>query len=152
MNESALFAAKRGGLFVEMADFEKAKEKIMMGPERKSMLMPEEERRNTAYHEAGHALVARLMPKCDPVHKVTIIPRGRALGVTMQLPEADRYSSDKIRMNSTLAVLFGGRIAEDGARFFVGISLRQSRSFQDREPPWDATVAVVGESGVCSHG
>ncbi len=113
VNEAALFAARRKASVVEMADFEKAKEKIMMGPERKSMIMPESERRNTAYHESGHVLVARLMPKTDPVHKVTIIPRGRALGVTMQLPEADRYSSDKIRMLSTLAVLFGGRIAEE---------------------------------------
>jgi cell division protease FtsH len=80
---------------VEMVDFEKAKDKIMMGAERKSMVMPEEERRNTAYHEAGHALVGALLPKTDPVHKVTIIPRGRALGVTMQLPEKDRYSMDK---------------------------------------------------------
>jgi cell division protease FtsH len=85
----------------------------MMGPERKSMLMPEEERRNTAYHEAGHALVAKLLPKTDPVHKVTVIPRGRALGVTMQLPEGDRYSLDKDRMLSTISVLFGGRIAEE---------------------------------------
>ena len=77
------------------------------------MIMPEEERRNTAYHEAGHALVAKLMPKTDPVHKVTVIPRGRALGVTMQLPEGDRYSLDKERMLSTIAVLFGGRIAEE---------------------------------------
>ena len=84
-----------------------------MGPERRSMVMPEEERRNTAYHESGHALVARLMPKTDPVHKVTVIPRGRALGVTMQLPEGDRYSLDKERMLSTIAVLFGGRIAEE---------------------------------------
>jgi cell division protease FtsH len=84
-----------------------------MGPERKSMVMPEEERRNTAYHESGHALVARLMPKTDPVHKVTVIPRGRALGVTMQLPEIDRYSLDKERMLSTISVLFGGRIAEE---------------------------------------
>jgi cell division protease FtsH len=84
-----------------------------MGPERKSMVMPEEERRNTAYHEAGHALVARLLPKTDPVHKVTVIPRGRALGVTMQLPEGDRYSMDKERMLSTISVLFGGRIAEE---------------------------------------
>jgi hypothetical protein len=96
-----------------MVDFEKAKDKIMMGPERKSMVMPEEERRNTAYHEAGHALVARLLPKTDPVHKVTVIPRGRALGVTMQLPEGDRYSMDKERMLSTISVLFGGRIAEE---------------------------------------
>ena len=113
VNEAALFAARRSGRVVEMVDFEKAKDKIMMGPERKSMVMPEEERRNTAYHESGHALVARLMPKTDPVHKVTVIPRGRALGVTMQLPEGDRYSLDKERMLSTIAVLFGGRIAEE---------------------------------------
>jgi cell division protease FtsH len=113
VNEAALFAARRNGRVVEMLDFEKAKDKIMMGPERKSMVMPEEERKNTAYHEAGHALVARLMPKTDPVHKVTVIPRGRALGVTMQLPEGDRYSLDKERMLSTISVLFGGRIAEE---------------------------------------
>ncbi len=113
VNEAALFAARRNGRVVEMLDFEKAKDKIMMGPERKSMVMPEDERRNTAYHEAGHALVARLMPKTDPVHKVTVIPRGRALGVTMQLPEGDRYSMDKERMLSTISVLFGGRIAEE---------------------------------------
>jgi len=113
VNEAALFAARRSGRVVEMQDFEKAKDKIMMGPERKSMVMPEEERKNTAYHEAGHALVARLLPKTDPVHKVTIIPRGRALGVTMQLPEGDRYSMDKLRMLDTISVLFGGRIAEE---------------------------------------
>ncbi|WP_309624414.1 AAA family ATPase, partial [Methylibium sp.] len=113
VNESALFAARRSARVVEMVDFEKAKDKIMMGPERKSMIMPEDERRNTAYHESGHALVARLMPKTDPVHKVTVIPRGRALGVTMQLPEGDRYSLDKERMLSTISVLFGGRIAEE---------------------------------------
>jgi cell division protease FtsH len=108
-----LFAARRGKRFVEMDDFESAKDKIMMGTERKSMIMPEEERRNTAYHESGHALVAKLMPKTDPVHKVTIIPRGRALGLTMQLPSEDRYSMDKDRILSTIAVLFGGRIAEE---------------------------------------
>ncbi|PPE67714.1 ATP-dependent zinc metalloprotease FtsH [Caldimonas caldifontis] len=113
VNEAALFAARRNARVVEMQDFEKAKDKILMGPERKSMVMPEEERKNTAYHEAGHALVARLLPKTDPVHKVTIIPRGRALGVTMQLPEGDRYSMDKERMLNTIAVLFGGRIAEE---------------------------------------
>jgi len=113
VNEAALFAARRNGRVVEMLDFERAKDKIMMGPERKSMIMPEEERRNTAYHESGHALVARLLPKTDPVHKVTVIPRGRALGVTMQLPEIDRYSLDKDRMLSTISVLFGGRIAEE---------------------------------------
>jgi cell division protease FtsH len=113
VNESALFAARRNGRVVEMQDFEKAKDKIMMGPERKSMVMPEEERKNTAYHESGHALVARMLPKTDPVHKVTIIPRGRALGLTMQLPEGDRYSLDKNRMLDTISVLFGGRIAEE---------------------------------------
>jgi cell division protease FtsH len=113
VNEAALFAARRNARVVEMQDFEKAKDKILMGPERKSMVMPEEERKNTAYHEAGHALVARMLPKTDPVHKVTIIPRGRALGVTMQLPEGDRYSMDKERMLNTIAVLFGGRIAEE---------------------------------------
>jgi len=113
VNEAALFAARRAGRTVEMSDFEKAKDKIIMGAERRSMVMPEEERKNTAYHESGHAVVARLLPKTDPVHKVTIIPRGRALGVTMQLPENDRYSMDKERLLSTIAVLFGGRIAEE---------------------------------------
>jgi len=113
VNEAALFAARRGKRFVEMDDFESAKDKIMMGAERRSMIMPEEERKNTAYHESGHAVVAKLMPKTDPVHKVTIIPRGRALGLTMQLPAEDRYSMDKERILSTIAVLFGGRIAEE---------------------------------------
>ncbi len=113
VNEAALFAARRNGRTVDMSDFEKAKDKIIMGAERRTMVMPEEERRNTAYHEAGHALVARCLPKTDPVHKVTIIPRGRALGVTMQLPEGDRYSMDKERLLNTIAVLFGGRIAEE---------------------------------------
>jgi cell division protease FtsH len=113
VNEAALFAARRGKRFVEMDDFESAKDKIFMGAERKTMVMPEEERRNTAYHESGHAVVAKLLPKTDPVHKVTIIPRGRALGLTMQLPSEDRYSMDKVRLLSTIAVLFGGRIAEE---------------------------------------
>ncbi len=113
VNEAALFAARRNGRTVDMTDFEKAKDKIIMGAERRSIVMPEEERRNTAYHESGHAIVARMLPKTDPVHKVTIIPRGRALGVTMQLPEGDRYSMDKDRLLNTIAVLFGGRIAEE---------------------------------------
>jgi cell division protease FtsH len=113
VNEAALFAARRSGRTVEMDDFEKAKDKILMGSERKSIVMPEEERKNTAYHESGHAIVAKMLPKTDPVHKVTIIPRGRALGVTMQLPEGDRYSMDKERLLNTIAVLFGGRIAEE---------------------------------------
>ncbi|MDD2535270.1 MAG: ATP-dependent zinc metalloprotease FtsH [Macromonas bipunctata] len=112
-NEAALMAARRNARVVEMQDFEKAKDKIIMGPERKSMVMPEEERRNTAYHEAGHALIGKLLPKCDPVHKVTIIPRGRALGVTMSLPEKDRYSYDSEYMLNQISMLFGGRIAEE---------------------------------------
>lgn len=112
-NEAALMAARRNARTVEMQDFEKAKDKIFMGPERKSMVMPEEERRNTAYHESGHALIGKLMPKCDPVHKVTIIPRGRALGVTMSLPSQDRYSYDKDYMLNQISMLFGGRISEE---------------------------------------
>jgi len=112
-NEAALMAARRNARTVEMQDFEKAKDKIFMGPERKSMVMPEEERRNTAYHESGHALIGMLMPKCEPVHKVTIIPRGRALGVTMSLPAQDRYSYDKDYMLNQISMLFGGRIAEE---------------------------------------
>ncbi|MCK9984121.1 MAG: cell division protease FtsH [Azoarcus sp.] len=113
VNEAALFAARGSKRLVDMEDFERAKDKIMMGSERRSMVMPEEERRNTAYHESGHAVVAKLLDKTDPVHKVTIIPRGRALGVTMQLPETDRYSQDRERLLQTIAVLFGGRICEE---------------------------------------
>ena len=113
VNEAALFAARKNKRFVEMDDFEAAKEKILMGSERRTMVMPEEERRNTAYHESGHVVVAKMLPKTDPVHKVTIIPRGRALGLTLQLPAEDRYSMDKERILDTIAVLFGGRIAEE---------------------------------------
>ena len=113
VNEAALFAARSNKRLVDMEDFERAKDKIMMGAERRSVVMPEEERRNTAYHESGHAVVARLLDKTDPVHKVTIIPRGRALGVTMQLPTEDRYSQDRERLLQTITVLFGGRIAEE---------------------------------------
>jgi cell division protease FtsH len=113
VNEAALFAARANKRLVDMEDFERAKDKIMMGAERRSMVMPEHERKNTAYHEAGHAVVARLLSKTDPVHKVTIIPRGRALGVTMQLPTEDRYSMDRETILQNIAVLFGGRIAEE---------------------------------------
>ena len=113
VNEAALFAARGNKQFVDSEDFEKAKDKIMMGAERRSMVMSEEEKKNTAYHESGHALVAKMVPKSDPVHKVTIIPRGRALGLTMQLPEQDRYGYDKQYLLSRIAVLFGGRIAEE---------------------------------------
>ncbi|MBL8383466.1 MAG: ATP-dependent zinc metalloprotease FtsH [Burkholderiales bacterium] len=113
VNEAALFAARRNKRLVDMDDFEMAKDKIMMGAERRTMVMDEEEKRNTAYHEAGHALIGKLLPKCDPVHKVTIIPRGRALGVTMSLPERDKYSYDREYMLNKIAMLFGGRIAEE---------------------------------------
>ncbi|OWY37576.1 cell division protein FtsH [Xenophilus sp. AP218F] len=113
INEAALFAARRNKRLVDMEDLESAKDKIMMGAERRSMVMTEEEKRNTAYHESGHAVVAKLLPKSDPVHKVTIIPRGRALGVTMQLPEQDRFAYDRGYLMDRLAILFGGRIAEE---------------------------------------
>ncbi|MHB0985726.1 MAG: ATP-dependent zinc metalloprotease FtsH [Sulfuricella sp.] len=113
VNEAALFAARGNKRLVDMEDFERAKDKIIMGAERRSIVMPEHERKNTAYHEAGHTVVARLLPKTDPVHKVTIIPRGRALGVTMQLPTEDRYSMDRETILQNIAVLFGGRIAEE---------------------------------------
>ena len=113
VNEAALFAARRNGRVVMMVDFENAKDKIMMGSERRGMVMTEEERRNTAYHESGHAVVAWLMPQSDPVHKVTIVPRGRALGLTMQLPEMDHYSYNKQYILTRIAILFGGRIAEE---------------------------------------
>lgn len=113
VNEAALFAARRNKKLVDMGDFEDAKDKIIMGAERRSMVMNEAERKNTAYHESGHAIVARLLPGTDPVHKVTIIPRGRALGVTMQLPEEDRYAYTKDYLINQIAILFGGRVAEE---------------------------------------
>ena len=113
VNEAALFAAREDKRVVSMLQFELAKDKIIMGTERRSMVMSEEEKLNTAYHEAGHAIVGYLMPEHDPVYKVTIIPRGRALGVTMYLPEEDRYSTSKQRLQSHISTLFGGRIAEE---------------------------------------
>jgi len=113
VNEAALFAARRNKKMLDMQDFEDAKDKIIMGPERKSAVMREEERRNTAYHESGHAVVAKLLPKADPVHKVTIMPRGFALGLTWQLPEHDRVNMYKDKMLEDIAILFGGRIAEE---------------------------------------
>ena len=113
VNEAALFAARANRRTVDMEQFEKAKDKIMMGSERRSMVMSDDEKRLTAYHEAGHAIVGLLVPSHDPVYKVTIIPRGRALGVTMFLPEEDRYSYSKERLESQISSLFGGRIAEE---------------------------------------
>ncbi len=113
VNEAALLAARRGRRVVTMDEFEAAKDKVMMGPERRSMVMTDEEKKLTAYHEAGHALVALYVPKHDPLHKVTIIPRGRSLGVTLTLPERDRYSNSKVELESRLAMMFGGRVAEE---------------------------------------
>jgi cell division protease FtsH len=113
VNEAALLAARKNRRVVTMLDFEEAKDKVMMGAERRSMVMSEEEKKLTAYHEGGHALVSLFSPKHDPLHKVTIIPRGRALGVTMSLPERDRYGMSKVELESRLAVAFGGRIAEE---------------------------------------
>ena len=128
VNESALFAARRNKRSVDMQDFEDAKDKIYMGPERKSAVMREEERRNTAYHESGHAVVAKTLPKADPVHKVTIMPRGMALGVTWQLPEFDRINMYKDRMLEELAILFGGRAAEEV--FLHSMSTGASNDFE----------------------
>ncbi|WP_225971419.1 ATP-dependent zinc metalloprotease FtsH [Polynucleobacter paneuropaeus] len=128
VNEAALFAARRNKRAVDMKDFEDAKDKIYMGPERKSAVMREEERRNTAYHESGHAVVAKVLPKADPVHKVTIMPRGMALGVTWQLPEFDRVNLYKDRMLEELAILFGGRAAEE--IFLHSMSTGASNDFE----------------------
>jgi cell division protease FtsH len=113
VNEAALMAARKNRRMVTMRDFEEAKDKVMMGAERRSMVMTEDEKRNTAYHEGGHALVALTVPSADPVHKATIIPRGRALGMVMQLPEGDRYSMNYEQMTSRLAIMMGGRVAEE---------------------------------------
>ncbi|MCI8211033.1 ATP-dependent metalloprotease [Pseudomonas sp. S25] len=122
VNEASLFAARTGKRIVEMKEFELAKDKIMMGAERKSMVMSEKEKRNTAYHEAGHAIVGRVVPEHDPVYKVSIIPRGRALGVTMFLPEEDRYSLSKRALISQICSLYGGRIAEEMTLGFDGVT------------------------------
>lgn len=113
VNEAALLAARKDKAVVEMEDFEEAKDKVIMGLARKSMALSEEEKKNTAYHEAGHALVAAVLPNADPIHKVTIIPRGRALGVTVQLPEDDRYTYTKEYLENRIAILMGGRVAEE---------------------------------------
>jgi len=130
VNEAALFAARANERLVSMEQFELAKDKIMMGAERKSMVMSEDEKLNTAYHEAGHAIVGRLVPEHDPVYKVSIIPRGRALGVTMFLPEEDRYSHSKRHINSQICSLFGGRIAEEMINGSDGVTTGASNDIQ----------------------
>ncbi len=154
VNEAALFAARSNKRLVDMEDFEKAKDKIMMGAERRSMVMTEDEKMNTAYHESGHAVVAKLVPKSDPVHKVTIIPRGRALGLTMQLPEQDRYAYDREYLMSRIAVLFGGRIAEElfmnqmttGASNDFERATSMARDMVTRYGMSDLGVMVYGEN------
>jgi cell division protease FtsH len=144
VNEAALFAARRSKRYVDMQDFEDAKDKIIMGPERKSAVIREEERRNTAYHESGHAVVAKLLPKADPVHKVTIMPRGYALGLTWQLPEHDRVNMYKDKMLEDIAILFGGRIAEE---IFMGqMSTGASNDFERATKMARAMVTRYGMS------
>jgi cell division protease FtsH len=144
VNEAALFAARRNKRYVDMQDFEDAKDKIIMGPERKSAVMREEERRNTAFHESGHAVVAKLLPKADPVHKVTIMPRGFALGLTWQLPEHDRVNMYKDKMLEDIAILFGGRIAEE---IFMGqMSTGASNDFERATKMARAMVTRYGMS------
>ena len=130
VNEAALMAARSSKRLVTMEDFEKARDKILMGAERKSMVMSEKEKVNTAYHEAGHAIIGCLVPEHDPVHKVTIIPRGRALGVTQYLPEEDKYSHSKRSLESRLCTLFGGRIAEEMTLGFDGVTTGASNDIE----------------------
>ncbi len=130
VNEAALFAARANKRMVSMEEFEKAKDKILMGAERRSMVMSEKEKLNTAFHEAGHAIVGRLVPEHDPVYKVSIIPRGRALGVTMYLPEEDKYSQSKRGLESSICSLFGGRIAEEMTLGFDGVTTGASNDIE----------------------
>ena len=147
VNEAALFAARGNKRLVAMEEFEKAKDKIMMGSERKSMVMTEEEKTNTAYHEAGHAIVGRLVPEHDPVYKVSIIPRGRALGVTMYLPEQDKYSHSKQHLESMISSLYGGRIAEEMTLGEAGVTTGASN---DIERASDIARKMVTQWGLSS--
>jgi cell division protease FtsH len=147
VNEAALFAARTGKRVVSMEEFDKAKDKIMMGSERKNMVMSEEEKTNTAYHEAGHAIVGKMVPEHDPVYKVSIIPRGRALGVTMYLPEQDRYSHSKRHLESMISSLFGGRIAESMTLGEDGVTTGASN---DIERATDIARKMVTQWGLSS--
>jgi cell division protease FtsH len=141
-NEAALTAARGNKKWVEMTDFENAKDKVYMGSERRSMVMSDEDKRDTAYHEAGHAVVAACTAGADPVHKVTIIPRGRALGVTWQLPERDKYSSTRDYMEGEIAILMGGRIAEQ--TFFNRLSTGASNDIE--------RATQIARRMVCDYG
>jgi len=145
VNEAALFAARANQKIVGMDQFERAKDKIMMGAERRSMVMTDAEKRMTAYHEAGHAIVGMSVPEHDPVYKVTIIPRGRALGVTQFLPEMDRYSMSKRRLNSSIATLFGGRIAEE---LIFGVDAVTTGASNDIERATDLARSMVTKWGL----
>jgi cell division protease FtsH len=145
VNEAALLAARKGKRLVAMSEFELAKDKVMMGAERKSMVMTEDEKKSTAYHEAGHALVSLHVPGCDPLHKVTIIPRGRALGVTWNLPERDRYSMSMKQMKARLALCFGGRIAE---QLIYGQDELNTGASNDIQQATDMARAMVMEYGM----
>jgi cell division protease FtsH len=145
VNEAALLAARKGKRLVAMKEFEEAKDKVMMGAERKSMVMTEDEKKATAYHEAGHALVSLHVPGCDPLHKVTIIPRGRALGVTWNLPERDRYSMSMHQMKARLALCFGGRIAE---QLIYGNDHLNTGASNDIQQATDMARSMVMEYGM----
>jgi len=145
VNEAALLAARKGKRLVAMREFEEAKDKVMMGAERKSMVMTEDEKKATAYHEAGHALVSLHVPGCDPLHKVTIIPRGRALGVTWNLPERDRYSMSMQQMKARLALCFGGRIAE---QLIYGADHLNTGASNDIQQATDMARSMVMEYGM----
>ena len=145
VNEAALFAARANRRTVSMAEFESAKDKIMMGAERRSMVMSEDEKKLTAYHEAGHAIVGLLVPEHDPVYKVSIIPRGRALGVTMFLPEEDRYSYSRRRLQSQISSLFGGRIAE---QLIFGDDMVTTGASNDIERATDIARSMVTKWGL----
>jgi cell division protease FtsH len=149
INEAALFAARYGDKKVEQSHFDLAKDKIMMGPERKSMIMTEDQKRLTAYHEAGHAIVGKMSPEHDPVYKVTIIPRGRALGVTMFLPEEDRYMQSKQYLHSRIAALFGGRLAEE---LIIGEDGITTGASNDIEVATNIATSMVTKWGLSSLG
>jgi cell division protease FtsH len=143
VNEAALLAARKNKDLIDMSDFESAKDKVMMGLERKSMILSEEEKRTTAYHEAGHALVARVLPNADPLHKVTIIPRGRALGLTQQLPQDDRHTYSKAFLLDSIAIFMGGRVAEE-----IVFSQRTTGAANDIERATQLARRMVCEWGM----
>jgi cell division protease FtsH len=147
VNEAALLAARQKKTKVEMSDLEKAKDKVLMGVERKSLVISDEEKRTTAYHESGHALVARMLPNADPVYKVSIIPRGRALGVTQQLPIDDRHTYKKEYLHDTIAVLMGGRAAEE-----IALNSMTTGAGNDIERATDMARHMVTEWGMSSLG